>query len=149
MFVESPVLGAHPCGAPQGVFAKHGNSFEFVVGFRWGGFARAEVAGCRGAFGLYGGGLARGCGGAYEIGVGGNFAGSDFADYGDGSFSGAVERACFDPGDFFDSGGCAAGASFDYLGGSGWMHLGGGEYVDDFCDSRCGIEHCLSFVEFE
>ena len=42
----------------------------------------------------------------------------------------------------------ADAASVD-LGDFGGMHLGGGEYADDFCDSRCGVEHCVSAVEFE
>ncbi len=116
---------------------------------RGGGFAGAEVAGCGCAFGIYGWGLAWGCGGADQVGFGGNFASGDFADYGVGSFSGSVERACFDFGDFFGSGGCSADAAFDYLGSFGGMHLGGGEYFDDFCDSGCGVEYCISFVEFE
>ena len=86
---------------------------------------------------------------AKGIDVGRNFAGGDLAHYGGGSFLGAVECAGFDFGNFFDSGGCAADAPFDYLGGLGGMHLGGGEYFDDFCDSGCGVEHCVSFVEFK
>jgi hypothetical protein len=93
--------------------------------------------------------LAWGCGGADQVGFGGNFTGGDFVDYGFGSFSGAVECAGFDFGDIFGSGGCSADASFDHLGSFGRMHLGGGEYFDDFCDSGCGVEHCVSFMEFE
>jgi len=123
---------------------------EFIdLGAGCGGFAGTEAAGCWLAIGIYCWGLVGGCGSAYEVGVGGDFAGGNFFDYGGGSFLGAVERAGFDFGDVFDSGGRATGASFDYLGDFGGMYLGGGEYSDDFCDSRCGVEYCVSVVEFE
>ena len=112
-------------------------------------FTSEEFAGGGVGVGVYGGGLVGGGGGADEVGDGGDLAGGDFADYGDRGFSGAVERAGADFGDVVDSGGCRAdAASFD-LGDLGGMHLGGGEYADDFCDSRCGIEHRVSVVEFE
>ena len=112
-------------------------------------FAREEFAGGGAGVGVYGGGLVGGGGGADKAGDGGNFAGGDFADHGDWSFSGAVECACADFGDVVDSGGCEADATPFDLGNFGGMHLGGGEYADDFCDSRCGVEHCVSIVEFE
>jgi len=93
--------------------------------------------------------LVGGGGGADQVGDGWDFAGGDFADYGAGGFSGTVECASADFGDFFDSSGCAADAAFADLGGAGGMHLGGGEYADDFRDSRCGTEHCVSVVEFQ
>src|SRR5579871_1691424 len=109
-----------------------------------------EGAADGGAFvGAYGGGLVGGGGGADKVGDGGDFAGGDFADYGDWGFSGAMECTCTDSGDVVDSGGCRADSAFVDLGDFGRVHLGGGEYADDFCDSGCRAEHCVSAMEFE
>ena len=120
---------------------------DFYSGRR--NFAGAEVAVAWDLIGIYRGGVA-GCGGsADEACHRGHFTDGDFADYGDRRVFGAVECAGVDSGHVFGEGGCAAGPPSGGLGDSGWVPLGCREYDDDFCDSRCGVEHRISFVEFE
>ena len=91
-----------------------------------------------------------GCSGsANKAGDRRHFADGDFADHGDRSFSGALERAGTDSGDLFGASGCATGSAFAGMGGPGGMLMGSCEYNDDFRHSRCWVEHRISVMELE
>ena len=109
----------------------------------------AESAVARNLFRVHGWSLARSRGGANEACVNGHFAGGDFVDHGDWRVPGALEFACAGAGHILGACGCASRAAFGALGTARRMPLGGSEHTNDLRDSRCGLEHRISFVEFE
>jgi hypothetical protein len=98
---------------------------------------------------LYGGSVAGSSGSADETGDDWGVADRHLVDHGCWSVSSPMEFARAGLGNVFGTSRCAARPTSCRLGIAGRMHVGRCEYAHDFCDSRRGLEHRFSPLEFE